>query len=350
VSGVASFGTAAATGSQVIVRGGSLGTPMLTLKRTSGAISQFSWALAGGGLSFSDDTNGAIVGNMFGTNSTNALYLGQNGTVTGGANTRSSLLSGTTVSSSLGSDLSVGNLTIQAGLGTGAGTPGDLILSTGTVLATGSNPQTPAARVIIKNTNGYVGIGTVNPEQPLTVYGKGVFFPHRIGSGDARSFQIDYNATNPTFIDNNYPVVLKTGGGNQPLILDAARIGIGTSSPDQMLTVNGTVHAKEIKVDTSIPAPDYVFEPTYKLPLLRDLKTYLDANHHLPEIPSAKEIEKDGLNLSEMNLKLLKKVEELTLYVIEKDKEIKDVKQSQQTQIEELKAQVTLIQKQVNNR
>jgi hypothetical protein len=122
-------------------------------------------------------------------------------------------------------------------------------------------------------------------------------------------------------------------------------VGIGTTNPDQMLTVNGTIHSKEVKVDTSIPPPDYVFEPTYKLPQLSELKTYLDANHHLPEMPSAAEMDKNGINLSEMNLKLLKKVEELTLYLIDKDKEIKDLKASQQQQIDVLKAQMQSLQK-----
>ena len=173
----------------------------------------------------------------------------------------------------------------------------------------------------IAGMTGFVGIGTTNPVAPLTVYGKSVFFPARIGSGDARSFVVDHTASNPAFISNDYPVVLKTGGGDQPLILDASRIGIGTSNPDEKLTVKGKIHTQEVKVDMQGPlVPDYVFANDYKLKSLQQVENYIKENNHLPEIPSAKEIEKNGLMLAEMNMSLLKKIEELTLYAIEQQK------------------------------
>jgi hypothetical protein len=73
--------------------------------------------------------------------------------------------------------------------------------------------------------------------------------------------------------------------------------------------------------------PDYVFEPGYKLQSLSDLEAYVKANKHLPEVPSAREMEK-GVDLAEMNLKLLKKVEELTLRVIEMDKQMKKLEEA----------------------
>jgi len=108
------------------------------------------------------------------------------------------------------------------------------------------------------------------------------------------------------------------------------KVGIGTFNPDSELTVNGTAHAKEVKVDLTVTGPDYVFEKSYALPALESVKTYIDQNKHLPEVPSAKEMEANGINLSEMNMLLLKKVEELTLYVIEQNKRL----DQQQTQIE----------------
>ncbi|WP_153846091.1 hypothetical protein [Sphingobacterium paramultivorum] len=100
-------------------------------------------------------------------------------------------------------------------------------------------------------------------------------------------------------------------------------IGIGTMVPQAKLAVDGNILAKEIKVKTDITVPDYVFEPDYELNSLAYIADYVKTNKHLPEIPSAKEIKKDGLDLAEMNLLLLKKVEELTLYAIQQDKEIK---------------------------
>lgn len=99
-------------------------------------------------------------------------------------------------------------------------------------------------------------------------------------------------------------------------------VGIGTTHPDQKLTVSGIIHSSEVIVDTNMPPPDYVFDKTYDLPTLTSVKTYIDKNHHLPQIPSAAEIVKNGQSVGEMNMLLLKKVEELTLYLIEKDKQL----------------------------
>jgi hypothetical protein len=98
-------------------------------------------------------------------------------------------------------------------------------------------------------------------------------------------------------------------------------LGIGTTSPNQKLTVNGTIYGKEVKVDLNVPGPDYVFEKDYKLPSLEAIKSYIDQHKHLPEVPSAKEMEQNGINVSEMNMILLKKMEELTLYMLELKKD-----------------------------
>lgn len=122
-------------------------------------------------------------------------------------------------------------------------------------------------------------------------------------------------------------IILADGSGNIRLIADnTGNIGIGTGSPDMKLTVAGTIHSTEVKVDTSIPTPDYVFDSGYELTSLNEVKKYIDKNHHLPEIPSAAQVAKEGINLGEMNTRLLKKVEELTLYLIESNKELKTQK------------------------
>jgi len=122
------------------------------------------------------------------------------------------------------------------------------------------------------------------------------------------------------------------------VINNAGNVGIGTISPDQALTVNGTIHSKSVVVDANI-FPDYVFKPTYHLTSLTDVKTYIDQNQHLPNVPSAAEVEKNGLNLGEMNKVLVQKVEELTLYLIDQNRQLADqqrVNKSLQKQINNL--------------
>jgi hypothetical protein len=105
------------------------------------------------------------------------------------------------------------------------------------------------------------------------------------------------------------------------------------------LTVNGAINGKF--VTTGIPASnvaDYVFEPGYKLASLSDIEAYTARYKHLPEVPSAAEIEKGGLDLAQMNLVLLKKVEELTLHAIAQQKEIESQKASFEARIQQLEA------------
>ncbi|PRD44965.1 hypothetical protein C5745_18855 [Sphingobacterium haloxyli] len=109
------------------------------------------------------------------------------------------------------------------------------------------------------------------------------------------------------------------------MIQSNGNVGIGTIDPKAKLAVDGNILAKEIKVKTDITVPDYVFEETYNLPTLSSIENYVKEHKHLPEIPSAKDIESDGLDLAEMNLLLLKKVEELTLHLIEKDKQVNEL-------------------------
>ena len=118
-------------------------------------------------------------------------------------------------------------------------------------------------------------------------------------------------------------------------------VGIGTDAPKARLSVNGNILANEIKIKTDISVPDYVFESDYELLSLSSIESYVKEHKHLPEIPSAEDIKRDGLDLAEMNLLLLRKIEELTLHLIELSKdhkemqaEIKSLKSSQEMFIE----------------
>ncbi|KAA2242425.1 hypothetical protein F0L74_07720 [Chitinophaga agrisoli] len=96
----------------------------------------------------------------------------------------------------------------------------------------------------------------------------------------------------------------------------------GTTTGAHKLTVEGSIGARRVKVTAGPGWPDFVFAPEYRLPALGELENYVKANRHLPEVPTAAELEKDGVDLGEMNKQLLKKVEELTLYIIQQQKTI----------------------------
>jgi hypothetical protein len=119
------------------------------------------------------------------------------------------------------------------------------------------------------------------------------------------------------------------GGGDHYII--SGNLGLGTTTPQNKLDVNGTIRAKEIKVETGWA--DFVFNPLYQLKSLTEVEKYIKEYGHLQDIPSAAEVEQNGVNVGEMQTKLLQKVEELTLYVIELKKTIED----QQKQINEFK-------------
>lgn len=111
----------------------------------------------------------------------------------------------------------------------------------------------------------------------------------------------------------------------QMIIDKFGNIGMGTATPDAKLAVNGLIHTKEVKVDL-LGWPDYVFESNYNLSSLSEVEKQIAINGHLKDIPSAQDVEKNGVKLGEMNKLLLQKVEELTLYLIEMNKELQDVK------------------------
>ncbi len=107
------------------------------------------------------------------------------------------------------------------------------------------------------------------------------------------------------------------GGSGRMKILSDGKVGIGTVSPTELLTVNGVIYGKEIKVDLNVPGPDYVFAENYSLPPLDQLRSFIERNKHLPGIPSAEEMNANGIKVGEMNMLLLKKIEELSLYVLQ---------------------------------
>lgn len=125
----------------------------------------------------------------------------------------------------------------------------------------------------------------------------------------------------------NFAAIADVGNTNQ-FLSDASL----KSKVVFQITPSGLTRAKQIKIELT-GWSDYVFDKDYQLPTLEAVKTFIDKNHHLPDVPSATNMIKDGLDVGEMNKLLIKKVEELTLYLIEKDKQLKD----QQAQLNNIK-------------
>ncbi|MES2807007.1 MAG: hypothetical protein V4619_00170 [Bacteroidota bacterium] len=223
--------------------------------------------------------------------------------------------------------------------------------------------------------NGNVGIGTLNPAgkvhiippldgtvSALTIGDNSKGNPNVPVGSSPGGYNIDFHgyrdivaqigarirAERINRFDVNNPLIqgmdlaFSTSQGiDQSYLLERLRIkydgkvGIGTATPDEQLTVKGKIHAEEVRIDLNFPAPDYVFQRDYKLLNLDAVKAYIAEHRHLPEVPSAKKMEKEGINLSEMNMLLLKKIEELTLYVIQQKEENATIK----TELSKIKQQ-----------
>ncbi len=183
---------------------------------------------------------------------------------------------------------------------------------------------------------GKVGIGTSNPLYKLDVSGTARFSNNLtianskylyMGSVNDR---IKAESGNIGLYPNNNLYIGAVISGNEVKnvsFLENGKVGIGTTNPDSKLTVNGAIHSQEVKVDIAAgTGPDYVFEADYNLISLEETKAYIEANNHLPEVPSAKVMESEGLELRDMSLLLLKKIEEMTLHQIKLMEEVKSLK------------------------
>ncbi len=166
---------------------------------------------------------------------------------------------------------------------------------------------------------------------------------HNKSSNIFIGYQSGYNETgsNKLYIENSSsssPLIY--GEFDNDIVGINGRLGVNTMTPsaDAQLHVNGNaiiegtlytdgkIWSEEVEVVSSVTWPDYVFENDYSLMTIADLEKFIKTNGHLPEIPKAEEAEQ-GIKLGEMNAKLLKKIEELTLYMIQQEKRIKELEE-----------------------
>jgi hypothetical protein len=191
--------------------------------------------------------------------------------------------------------------------------------------------------------NGYIGIGTKSPTAQL----------HTTGSVRLTGLTNDSTKTRVLVSDTSGNLFYRSASSisghwlySNGVVYDSLdNIAIGTSNPQgYKLAVNGTAIFTKVKVKTAGTWPDYVFRNGYTPPDLNILEQYLHANHHLPGIASEAEVQRDGIDVGDQQAAVLKKVEELTLYLINQNKTLTE----QNRQLQEQNARLLDQQRQID--
>lgn len=147
-------------------------------------------------------------------------------------------------------------------------------------------------------------------------------------------------------IDGNGGWEFYNSNANQSLmyVKQNGNVGIGIADPHYKLAVNGVITAEKVRV-TKTPWADFVFQPGYDLPSLQELETFIKKNKHLPDIPSEEQVKAYGIDVGETQARLLQKIEELTLYLIELNNKVNAQQQlilEQNKELNQLKKKVLI--------
>ena len=176
----------------------------------------------------------------------------------------------------------------------------------------GVSSYDPTPQFMIDNINNRIGIGLDAPNSKLHI--------NSVTVGEAALRIQIRNTTKLALHDNGGLVIgayLNPAVNNPPdnglYVSGDVALGSNRVYPGYKLSVDGNIATEEVRVQNSVAWPDYVFEQDYDLRSLETLKAFIETNKHLPEVPSAKEINSNGIQLGEMQAVLLKKIEELTL-------------------------------------
>ncbi len=185
--------------------------------------------------------------------------------------------------------------------------------------------------------NGFIGFGTATPSDKLDVANGGIRL-QRIsssltgGSTYGQIFQLqNLSGTSDGIVYQSDLHQFRNFDGTPEVTINGGNVLVGKVSQinsSYKLDVNGAIRSNEVVVNTT--GADFVFDERYKLRSLNDVEKYVKENGHLPDIQSAKEMEENGLELGKMDMKLLQKIEELTLYIIDFKKEMDKMKAENQ--------------------
>jgi|GEM_PF-1425855 len=192
------------------------------------------------------------------------------------------------------------------------------------------------------NTGGNLGIGTTEPGYPLHIKrsAAGTAFAVQDNTTYAMSMSVNNLGSGTLYLKNAGSNSIVLNGGGDSYFNTGGGVGIGTTNPGSYtLAVEGKIGCRELVVTTAAWA-DFVFEDNYRLPTLREVERHIQERGHLPGIPTEAQVKEQGVSVGEISSKLLQKIEELTLYVININKENESLKAqlaNLETQLKEIK-------------